>query len=159
MKSKRGEAYRQQIMLIAERLALYEKSRAVRLYSNSLTYEVCEDIHHFLNSFNLLQNTVSSIMRGIFASFNAMKRAGITDMVYIERTRGGKVERLSVPRYELVSSHTARRSFATNTYLAGIPAARIMLMTAHSTEEAFFRYIRISRSENAKTLSEHPFFN
>lgn len=87
------------------------------------------------------------------------KRAGITDKVYIERTRGCKTERFSTPRNKLISSHTARRSFATNAYLAGIPAARIMLMTGHTTEDSFFRYIRIARSENAKTLSEHPFFN
>lgn len=86
------------------------------------------------------------------------KRAVITDKVYIERTRGGKIERLSVPRYKMVSSHTARRSFATNAYLASIPVARIMLITGHKTEEAFFRYIRISKTENAKTLAGHPFF-
>jgi integrase len=86
------------------------------------------------------------------------RQAGLTDKVLIERTKGHKVIRKSVKRYEMVSSHTARRSFATNAYLAGIPIARIMLVTGHKTEAAFFRYIRIGRAENAKTLSEHPFF-
>jgi hypothetical protein len=33
-----------------------------------------------------------------------------------------------------------------------------MLITGHSTEESFFRYIRINRQENAAILSKHPFF-
>ena len=58
----------------------------------------------------------------------------------------------------LVISHTARRSGATNMYLAGIPTFRIMLLTGHTTEESFFKYIRIGKEENANVLSEYPFF-
>jgi integrase len=86
------------------------------------------------------------------------RRAGITDMVLLEYTRGERVIRESRRRCDLVGSHTARRSFATNAYLAGIPTARIMLMTGHKTEQSFFNYIRISKVENASTLAEHPFF-
>jgi integrase len=86
------------------------------------------------------------------------KRAGINDKILIEYTRGGKMVRETRRKYELVGSHTARRSFATNAYLAGIPSARIMLMTGHKTEQSFFKYIRIQKSENADILAEHPFF-
>jgi hypothetical protein len=34
-----------------------------------------------------------------------------------------------------------------------------MLLTGHKTEEAFFKYIRIGKEENARELSEHPFFS
>jgi integrase len=86
------------------------------------------------------------------------KKAGITDEVLWERTVGTRVVRKKMKKYQLVSSHTARRSAATNMYLAGIPAARIMMVTGHQTEQAFFRYIRIAKDENVKTLSEHIFF-
>lgn len=86
------------------------------------------------------------------------KQAGLTDKVLWERTVGHKVVRKTFKRYELVGSHTARRSFATNTYLSGISAARIMLITGHKTESSFFKYIRISRRENANILLEHSFF-
>lgn len=89
---------------------------------------------------------------------NICKQAGLNDKVLIERTKGHKVVRKTMKRFELVSSHTARRSFATNAYLAGIPTARIMLITGHKTEAAFFTYIRIDRKENARTLSDHAFF-
>ena len=89
---------------------------------------------------------------------NICKRAGVKGYVLVERTVGMRVQRKRIKRYTLVGSHTARRSFATNLYLAGVSAGRIMLLTGHKTEDAFFRYIRINKEENAKILSEHSFF-
>ena len=89
---------------------------------------------------------------------NICKRAGVKGDVLVERTVGTMVQRKRIKRYTLVGSHTARRSFATNLYLSGVSAGRIMLLTGHKTEEAFFRYIRINKEENAKILSEHAFF-
>jgi integrase len=86
------------------------------------------------------------------------KKAGITDTVLWERTVGTRFVRKKMKKYQLVSSHTARRSGATNMYLAGIPTARIMLLTGHKTEQSFFKYVRINKAENAKTLLEHDFF-
>lgn len=89
---------------------------------------------------------------------NVCKKAGITQKILIERTEGFKVVRKLVPKYQLISTHTARRSGATNMYLAGIPPFRIMLITGHKTETAFYRYIRIQKEENARDLMSHPFF-
>ena len=89
---------------------------------------------------------------------NICKRAGVKGEVLVERTVGTRVQRKRIKRYTLVGSHTARRSFATNLYLSGVSAGRIMLLTGHKTEDAFFRYIRINKEENAKILSEHSFF-
>lgn len=86
------------------------------------------------------------------------RRAKINSKVLIERHEGIRFVRKTVTKWTLISAHTARRSFATNAYLAGIPVARIMLLTGHKTEEAFFRYICIDKRENAMILSEHPFF-
>ena len=86
------------------------------------------------------------------------KKAKINDSILIEQTEGNKLVRRRVKKYKLICSHTARRSFATNLYLRGVSAAKIMLITGHETESAFFRYIRISKEENARELSNHPFF-
>lgn len=58
-----------------------------------------------------------------------------------------------------VLSHTARRSFATNAYLAGLPPISIMKITGHKTESSFMKYIKISEKENAIQLKGHEFFN
>lgn len=53
---------------------------------------------------------------------------------------------------------TARRSFATNAYKAGVPTIAIMKITGHRLESTFLKYIRVSAKENAEILSNHPFF-
>lgn len=84
--------------------------------------------------------------------------AGIADRVVVSQNRGGKVVETVCRKYELVSSHTARRSFATNAYKAGIPSIAIMKITGHRRESTFMRYIRISESENAEMLKRSSFF-
>ena len=56
---------------------------------------------------------------------------------------------------DLVSSHTARRSFATNYYLQGFPTIDLMKITGHRTERSFLKYIKVSKLDTAKRLSEH----
>jgi len=57
--------------------------------------------------------------------------------------------------WECVSSHTARRSFATNYYLEGFPTIDLMKITGHKTEKAFLNYIRVTKLDTAKRLSDH----
>lgn len=67
-------------------------------------------------------------------------------------TKGGVSVHLTKPKHDLISSHTARRSFATNAYLAEVPPFIIMGVTGHKTEKAFFGYIKITSKEKAKIL-------
>lgn len=85
--------------------------------------------------------------------------AGIKELIETTITKGGKVVKSVVAKYDLVSTHTARRSFATNLYLEGIPTISIMKITGHQTERSFLQYIRVSQKENADKLLTHPFFN
>jgi integrase len=57
--------------------------------------------------------------------------------------------------WQCVSSHTARRSFATNLFLQGYPNIEIMKITGHRTERAFLKYIKVSKLDAAKRLSIH----
>jgi integrase len=88
-----------------------------------------------------------------------VKAAGIDYSVSYTRTRGGISETVTEPKWKLVGSHTARRSFATNAHLSGVPAISIMKMTGHRTESSFMKYIRITLTENARLLQNHSFFN
>ncbi len=85
--------------------------------------------------------------------------AGIKEQIETTITKGGKIEKKVLPKYKLVSTHTARRSFATNLYLAEVPSISIMKITGHKTERSFLQYIRVSQKENADKLLTHPFFN
>jgi integrase len=79
------------------------------------------------------------------------------DVTYV-KTRGDKSETITEPKWKLIGSHTARRSFATNAYLGGVPSISIMKMTGHKTESSFMKYIKITLTENAKILQSHQFF-
>lgn len=57
--------------------------------------------------------------------------------------------------WQSVSSHTARRSFATNYYLQGFPTIDLMKITGHKTEKAFLKYIRVSKLDVAKRMNAH----
>lgn len=84
--------------------------------------------------------------------------AGITQEVLINRNVGGQNVEVVMSKYQLVSSHTARRSFATNAYKSGVPTIAIMKITGHTKESTFLKYIKVSAQENADMLSRHPFF-
>lgn len=84
--------------------------------------------------------------------------SGITQEVLINKNVGGQNVEVVMPKYQLVSSHTARRSFATNAYKSGVPTIAIMKITGHTKESTFLKYIKVSAQENADMLSRHPFF-
>lgn len=69
--------------------------------------------------------------------------AGIDQSVVIEKKHGNKLSRITYKKHELISSHTARRSFCTNKFLKGMPAPAIMPISGHKTERAFMRYLKI----------------
>lgn len=58
------------------------------------------------------------------------------------------------PKWEMVSSHTARRSFATNMYLRKIDPFRIMKITGHKSIRQFYEYIKESDFDSAISLRD-----
>lgn len=57
------------------------------------------------------------------------------------------------PKWQLISSHVCRRSFATNTY-GILPTPLIMQITAHSTEKMFLGYIGKSSMDYAQQIAD-----
>lgn len=62
------------------------------------------------------------------------------------------------PKCDVITTHTARRSAATNMYKAGIPTISIMRITGHTTEKSFMKYIKITNEENAELMARNKFF-
>lgn len=86
------------------------------------------------------------------------RMAGITKLV--EGTR--LIDHRAVvgwwPKCDIITTHTARRSAATNMFKAGIPALSIMKITGHTTEKSFMKYIKITAEENAELMAKNKFF-
>jgi len=69
-----------------------------------------------------------------------------------------QIKSININKWLEIRTHTARRSFATNAYLAGIPIRDIMQITGHRKTESFLKYIRVTKLETAEKLKDHPFF-
>jgi len=83
------------------------------------------------------------------------KKAGITQLVEgskIDKTINRKVKGL-YPKYELVTTHIGRRSFASNYF--GLPdysTEKLMAITGHKSYSSFMLYIGKSRNELARSM-------
>lgn len=84
--------------------------------------------------------------------------AGIDEVSYTTITRGGKEITKKQYKFELVKTHTARRSFCTNAYLSNMSTIDIMAISGHTTEKAFLNYIKVTPEQTAIRMSQHPFF-
>jgi integrase len=75
--------------------------------------------------------------------------------VTIHKITGGKNIKIVKPKYEFVSSHTARRTFCTNEYKAGdLEISEIMALSGHTTEKSFYKYIRETPKGTAERIKE-----
>lgn len=86
------------------------------------------------------------------------KMAGITEDIETVHHAGGRRLVTVSKKYELVTTHTCRRSGATNMALSGIDLNAIRMITGHSSIAMLMKYLKISPEENARTLESHPFF-
>ena len=83
------------------------------------------------------------------------KKVGIDEPVTQHHVQGKLKVQKTCPKYELICTHTARRSFATNLYKSGLGSIHIMKITGHRTEKSFLTYIKMSKEENAQALHQH----
>ena len=80
--------------------------------------------------------------------------SGITSTETKTRTEGGRLTTTRSEKWQLVTSHTGRRSFATNMYKRGLPSIMIMSITGHKTESAFLKYIKVRQEEHAEMMAD-----
>jgi len=82
----------------------------------------------------------------------AAKLAGINETFTKTVSTNGMRHEKQYQKYELISSHTARRSFCTNAYKDNIPTLAIMAISGHKTEQAFLKYIKADGKEHAEKV-------
>ena len=80
--------------------------------------------------------------------------AGLTGKMVVTNTTGGKRNQEILEKWEKLTTHVARRSFATNFYRDGVPAVVLMKITGHATERQFMQYIAIDGKMNALHFAE-----
>lgn len=85
---------------------------------------------------------------------DACKLAKICGKESFTRTVGGKLITETKPKYELISSHTCRRSFCTNMYLLGLDTLMIRSVSGHKTEKSFLKYIKVNQQQHAEMMGK-----
>lgn len=82
------------------------------------------------------------------------KKAKLKQKVEIVRKKGNLRVKEIREKWEMMSSHTCRRSFCTNMYLSGFPAEELMRISGHKSPAAFMRYIKVDNMQAANRLKE-----
>ena len=80
------------------------------------------------------------------------KKAKLKQKIEIVRKKGNVRVKDVHEKWEMMSSHTCRRSFCTNMYLAGFPAEELMRISGHKSPAAFMRYIKVDNMQAANRL-------
>jgi len=104
---------------------------------------------------NNLPKPISNQKTNLFLKEICQMLPALNENTEIEFTKAGAKVYENYKKYELISTHTARRSFATNAYLAGQQTLNIMAVTGHLTEKSFNRYIRVTPMEKARLFKQH----
>ena len=85
------------------------------------------------------------------------KDAGIDGVVELPKSRMKK-DGSPTYRWEMVQSHTFRRSALTALYLSGVPIRDCMFASGHKSISAFEGYLRISKEQAVDRLAGSEFF-
>jgi len=82
------------------------------------------------------------------------KKAGIDEDIIQTKKKGAERVETIEKKYQLIASHTCRRSFCTNEYLKGTPPLFIMKISGHRSERNFLKYIKVDEQVAAEKMLE-----
>jgi integrase len=80
--------------------------------------------------------------------------AGISQLIKFSHKKGNQDIIKVKPKFDWITSHTCRRSFCTNEFLAGTPVDLIMKISGHKSLRDFYKYIRITPEEAGQKIRE-----
>lgn len=80
--------------------------------------------------------------------------AGLQTPVEVRRTKGGMLTTRVLPKWQLLTTHVARRSFATNMLNRNYPVPLIMAITGHKSEAMFWKYVKLTPADRAELFMQ-----
>lgn len=117
-------------------------SKKTKITTRLPLHPIVPELVEVVKSKNYATDTISSLIKKGIRSI--CENVGITDEVVLFQ----KGKRMFGKRSDFVSSHTARRSFASNMYLDGWSLEQISKMMGHSNTEMTLKYMCISYADN-----------
>ena len=76
----------------------------------------------------------------------------ISEPINIVKFYGGKTEEKTHPKWELITTHTARKTFITNSILLGMNYMAARAMSGHKRDKNFNRYLKIAEDFKTKEM-------
>ncbi|MFC4210860.1 site-specific integrase [Pedobacter lithocola] len=80
--------------------------------------------------------------------------AEINEKIEIIRFKGAIKEATVHPKFDLISAHTGRKTFATLSLEKGIPAETVMGITGHSDYKSFQRYVKVTEERKRNEMNK-----
>jgi len=131
--------------------------------SNNNKTKVYIPIHHYLKDIIIKRNGLKlpkiSDQKHNDQLKEICKISGINNPIRKTITKGGERIETVEPKHKFVTSHTARRSGATNMYRNGIDLLYISRLLGHSKIEQTVKYLKLTTKELAISLKDHPYFS
>lgn len=113
---------------------------------NRTIKDICRKLSETVPSLGKKERTVLTLKERR-AEVEAKKKG---EVLYEYDEQGNPIR----PRWELVASHTARRSCITNMYLSHkFTVPQMMSVSGHKTETMFYKYVRLSLDEYADSVA------
>jgi site-specific recombinase XerD len=82
------------------------------------------------------------------------QEAGIDDLFTYPVHKGSETTLMTVPKFEKVTTHIGRRSFAVNSLLGGVDHYLIMKAGGWKSESSFKRYLQLSSVDGLDVFSD-----
>lgn len=122
---------------------------------DKVTVPVLPELKTILNKYNgQLPKAISNQKTNQYIKEICKLSPLLNAKIGLSHTKGGKKVTDTKAKYLHVSTHTARRSFATNAFKRGLSTLSIMAITGHKTESSFMKYIKVSNEEHARSFSD-----
>lgn len=117
-------------------IKLQKKKNQVKIPLHPIAKDILEKYGYVLPKFS--NRAINRIIKDV------CKDAGFKERVLFTRTHGGQLVRDYKEKWELTTSHTMRRSFATNALKSGLKEWVIMAIGGWKSEASFKKYKRKS---------------
>ena len=82
------------------------------------------------------------------------KLAEINEPFEVHQYKGREKRIITVPKYELITTHCGRRTFATRLLENGVPAEIVMNFTGHKDYKSFSKYVNIPKRTEMKIVRQ-----
>lgn len=89
---------------------------------------------------------------------NVARIAGMNETIAKKITKGGRIVAEYLPKWKMISPHTARRSFITNLLEACVPDNLVMQLTGIVQHTTLVRYKKTKAEKAAEIMKDHDFF-